>query len=456
MRKLFLLLSALALGSVVASAAPFEINGYVQASHGWVKNREGKRVSIQGMVFPYSITPIEAKKMGRNPLPPTFSGKLFERFKNTGSVTKMNSKTTAPDSQGGPEDTLVLYQADAGDGYGYIELNPSSLDDLVLASAAVNKPWEQLTFGFNFGSSSFHNFLIRWRIWNNHVDMPVGQNDFTNEIADFGVIWNQSVPMGAHKVTIQISAAGVTADDTTVWMAQQFRDPTNLQGEGPFDYTVDTVFNNLLPPTTGSSENQFWYDWDPAADGKYEDTEIDVLETGQSNHLWRITSTTSSTGSTTTFPLSANVLVGTPNQANTITQVWFPLDNQEFKIAPYYAGARNSPVAAVTFDGPLSTSSPTSLRTILTTRSTFVGVQQRTFLWNQVGNSWVQIDEKILGTTGTITDVTYGGSIPLTNFVMPGNMVRAKLEFRLTDFSGPRDISMNIDQVNWKYTVGGN
>jgi len=427
----------------MATALPFANDGYLQVAHGWVKNSEGKRVSIKGMVFPYRIEPITAENLSRRDPKDQFTGKLFER-----NNSRLNSKVQP--RNGGPEDDLTFYNSDAGIGYAYIELNPSSLDDITISSSGLNKPWQKFTFGFNYGYPSFSNFLIRWRIWEDRIDNPAPQNDFSNEIADFGVIWNQSVTPGTYKVEIMITQAGVTTDDTTLFVAQQFRDASNLQGEGDFEYGIDTVFNNAAVPSVGSSENQFWYDWDPVADGAYEETELDILETGQSNHLWVIKSSTTA-NSTQVFPILVNVTQGTQTAGN-VFSLWFPFDNDQIRVDPYYLGARNDPNQRVVVEGLLPGTDITSIRLVVTSSAGEPQVQQKLFLWNYSGNAWVPIDTRLIGTTPVLTDVTYGGTIPITNFAGPGNRLRMMLESTKTNVSSDSPWDLRVDQVSWYVT----
>ena len=443
MRRTLLFCAAL-LATACAYAAPNEIRGTLTASHGWVKGPDGVKRSVKGMKFPFVARRVEAKKLDpltlrgqeiKNPVGLDLNGLDFQ-----GALDAQRAKESA-------EAEVEVYNAVGGDGYGYIEGNPSSLDDVAITSTGLGKPWTKLTFGFQYESSVFSNFLIRWRIWTTNIDNPAPQNDFSNEIADFGVIWNQSVVTGAYVVEIQVNQAAVVANDNQLYMATQFRDASNLQGEGQFRGDVSVIFNATIPVTVGSSLDQFWYDWDPQPDGAYENSEIDVFEGSLANIAYKIKVET--TGSSfTIYPTIGTVTTGTI-QSGDVIGTFFPLDGSTLVIKPDYRVARGAPVGVIDFTGVSPTKTPFAIRFNTRTLASIANVEQKIQMWDYVNSVWVNVHTRTIGQTAVELSESYGGTVPLANFVSSSNLVRARLTYRNLSSQIPRAWTMTTDQFNW-------
>ncbi|MDI9641206.1 hypothetical protein QPK87_05980 [Kamptonema cortianum] len=441
-RILFVLTSLLAFAAAFAKSEI--ITGELTAVSGYVVQPNGQKKSVVGMKFPFVAESIEASPISKNNPPKPINARTnqLNNFIQRHGLAKKNQQFLIQEAA-----NTTIYSANAGEPYGYVVDNPSSLDDLVLSPTGVGKAWKEFTFGFHYSFTNFSNFLIRWRIWDVNVDKPAPQNDFDGIIADFGVIWNQSVGQGTWRVTINIAQAGVVAPNETIYMAQQFRDPSNLQGEGPFEYGVETVFNPGSQPSIGSSLNQFWYDWDPIADGAYENTEIDVFEGGFANHLWVIT-VDANTTVTTLLPTSATTTQGTHVSGDNIS-AWFENDNDSYIISPLFNVARGQPVAIATFEAPIPTGNIIALSTTSRTRASLSNVEQKVEFFNFFTNGWILVDTRVIGTDWTSTIATYGGILPLNTFRSSTNRVRARVTFRNLSDTIPRNWTLETDQFNW-------
>lgn len=448
MRKLSFLFALGLLATGLACATPTVIKGSVTVSHGWVKRPDGTKVNIAGMTFPVTATRISATEISARPkpnaartLPPSIKRLLTKPAGRFGGAVL------------GPEADVQVYDSNFST-YGFVEANPSSLDDVVISPTGVNKPWSQLWFGFNYGFSSFSNFLMRWRIWDSNADNPAGQNDFNNEIADFGVIWNIPLPAGAWYVGVGVSQAQVVAPDTTVYIAQQFRTP-QPNGEGAFVYGIDTIFNfTTNPPAIGSSLDQFWYDWDPTADGKYENTEIDIIEGGtRADHAFDIYVNSSALVDTvnagSVAPEMSSFTAGDHNS------LFFVADGDELKMKPAWSGAREDPIASfIATSSNSPTATPTSLKVDGMFSSQEDNISMKLELFHYGTNQWVNVGTWILGPTPTPVTATYGGLLSLNGF-LPSTTPRrfkARVSYKNLHPSVPRTWDMNCDQLKWTIT----
>ncbi|MBS1719792.1 MAG: hypothetical protein JST35_05025 [Armatimonadetes bacterium] len=447
----------------IAAAAPdtFIPDGYVTVAFGKVKNPDGTWRDISGLRLPYRITPIFAKKImtERQRIAQALTSP-FEKILNATRYRGDNPfRALAPGARGttsgggtanAPTADQVVYSADAGSGYGYVEDDPSSLDDINISTAGVNKPLNKLTFGFQYNLPTFGNFLIRWRMYRNYNPIAAAVGDFYDEFADFGVIWNQSVPVNAaSKVEISIAQAGVTPTQTSFYMAQQFRDASNLQGEGAFWLGVENVYNAAGEPSVGSSLDQFWYDWDPR-DGNYKENEIDVFEANKADHLCVLK--VSSTGTTANaFPTGFATYIG-PTLSGTLTSILFPNDNNVFTGGPFFAGPRNSPLIGFQYDGIVGNTNITSISARTATIATAGPLTMRTSFFHFATNTWVQVDARPATTTMQTVDMTYGGVLPLAGFIGPGNAVRMRIDF--FDVLGvlPRSWNCGVDLAQMTVT----
>ncbi|QYK54176.1 MAG: hypothetical protein KF824_04585 [Fimbriimonadaceae bacterium] len=458
MRKFFPLLALVCLVPGLASASPEPIaSGYLEVAHGWVKRPDGSLVSIKGMMLPYKAWPITAKKIEPLKAKPNPNDALAYLLANPPSRQNDRGTNSSPKSAG-PEADQTVYLADAGAAYGYVENNPSSLDDITL-SGGLNKPWQTLRFGFATTLGTNPRFLIRWRIWQNNVDNPAPQNDFSGEIADFGVVWNQAIPSNQVIVEIGIAQAAVSTSDSTLFICQQFREysnpPTTAQrnGEGEFMLgTVDTVFNTGAPPSVGSSDGtQFWYDWDPFPDGNYENTEIDTFEGAEANHVLGIK--VAGSGSVVNLnSFAVRAVVGQSPQGNFLS-TWQPNDNNRFTVLTSYDNMRSAPVGLIELDVPNASGNVTGIRASGVIWSSLGLHTAYIEMKNATNNTWVTLSTKTINEGDTIFAESYGGTIPLSNFVNPDGTITFRVRWQLSNAPVARNWRMGVDHFLVTYTI---
>lgn len=457
MRKLLPLAALMCLLPGLASAAPQPVSsGYLEVAHGWVKRPDGSLVSIKGMMVPYKVWPISAKKIDVKLARRSTVGALKFHLENP----RFTPSTKGSPKSAGPEADLVIYNADIGipDQYGAVPDNPSSLDDITL-SGGLGKPWQSMKFGFSTTLGLNPRFLIRWKIWETNVDNGVGLDDFNTLLADFGVIWNVAIPNDQVIVEIGIAQAGMSTSDSTLFMAQQFREvsnpptPIQLQGEGEFLYgSVDTVFNNNAPPSVGSSDGAvWWYDWnDGNPDGVYENTEMDIVDTGLSNHVLGIK--VAGTGSVFSFPISSITPIIGLNPTGNFISTFQSFDNNQYLIKPFHGGARLDPIARVEMKAFAAFGNVIGIRASGLTTSTLGGLTRVVEMKRVTNNSWVTLSSQVVGQGASNFSESYGGVVPMSEFI-GGGEVTFRISWFVSGTNTSRTWDMGIDMFSVTYNL---
>lgn len=446
LRCLGVALVAIFASAVAMASEPFVMRGEVEA-FGWVRGADGSRVRVDGMRFPYVLRRIDASVVQRAGKGRTMDWR--ERFNPSLSylLEQPGQRSASVFGASGDSNTTV-YQADSGTGYGVLPAaNPSSLDDMVILNSGVGKPWQTIGFGFDLTSSPFSTFQVRWIVYDVNVENPSPQNDFSGVLSDFGVNWSQSVPPGTYAVEISVAAAGATMPNNTIYVAQQFRQPT-LTGTGAFRSDVSVVYNIAAAPGIGSSENQFWYDSDPL-DGNYENTEIEVFEGAFANHLFKITVDTNQTLSDLP-PVLMTVPVGTLVSGNFLS-LW-NVDTNLVRITQSFLVGRGSPVGIIAAETLSPSANPTSIAVRSVSSASVADVERQVQIFDFVNGNWVTLATGLVGTAEVDLTVAYGGTLPLSNFVGPNGELRARLTYRNTSFLVPRGWQMRANVLRWLVT----
>ncbi len=447
MLKLASLLAMACLAGSAAFAQPGSTHGVIELTHGWVKGADGTKISVKGLKLPCIIHPIYADNLTpASASPKTLSQALDQALQPRRYPAQM-----------GPEADSVIYQADAGLGYGYIEGNPSSLDDITIAGSGLGKPWTKLKFGFNTSLGLNPRFLVRWRIFGTNTDFPAPQNDFTDEIADFGGVFQSPIPSTQVVVEVDITQAGVLSTDDTLFIAQQFREfsnpptPQQLLGEGEFMYgAVDTVFNAFAPPTVGSSDGTiFWYDWDPFPDGNYENTEIDTFENAQANHVLGIT--VNASGSSQSFnPISAEASYGW-NPTGNFLSTWIAGDGDVFAVLPRFDYGRMDPNGAIDVEVP-APATFTAFRAEGLAGIEVPQMNQKVQAFHAATGTWVTLAESTVGLGVNSFNGAYGGTLPLAGFKQANGRIKFRVRWDSPPNDTGRSFKMYIDMFRVWYT----
>lgn len=450
------IVSLLLLAVVSLAGAGEIVRGDMELAFGKVRQVDGSYRDVKGIKIPYVaeridaqvITPMEAYRR-RFGFPGVSQGRIgYPAISNFG-------RNGARGGSYGPEALQKCYQNDSGGMYGILDPaeweNPSSLDDITMLPIGVNKAWKQLTMGYDWDGSNSTRIIIRWRMWTNNIDRPEGQNDFTNEIGDFGGYYT-APQSGTWKVTFDVSIIGMASPVETVYWATQFR--TDLPtGEGAFRSDYRCVYSNASPPQIGTSLNQFWFDWD-FLDGIYENTEIDMLSDGFSNMLYAV-DIDSTSSQFFAYPNSVTATKGVVRAGDNLS-LWYDYDNDSLRYGEPRVNRLANPVAEIEVKSRLNSATISSLALQTSASCNREGAYYRVSLWRYGGTpGWVDLGGNIpLTIAFQPVQHIYAGAAPVTQFLNATRDVRMRIRFFRPIVAGPLGVPFeyNIDKVNWLYT----
>jgi hypothetical protein len=414
--------------SAPAPQGPDTETGFVKVAFGHVRQADGTMKNIAGMMLPYTAVRIKA-----TPLRPVGE-----------QVKKAN-----PGAHGSPFATTTVYLADAGSGYAVLDPSfpdPDTLDDMQILPSGVNKPWKTLSFGMQ--TPDTHDFLIRWIIYDTFTSgLGAGVSAFSGVDGgnnDFGVIW-VSTMSGQLKVTIDVSAAAPIARQTDIFVAQQFRSDSDLNGNGDFDQTISSVFNNAADVNIGTSDNTFYYDSD--FNGIFDEEEVEELSSGFSNLLFGIA--VNSSGAVddltpTDFNLDIGVFIsGKLSDMNTSNDKYFICKDDIFV-------DRGTPGIRLELDTEAVTSNAISLHFALECGEAEGGSQLQVFFFNTTTQAWDLRSTNTMTSTDTVYDSAATNNP--SKYIDPINQnVRVRVEVRPNIF-GSRAFNFRIDKASWEIT----
>jgi hypothetical protein len=435
-----LVVAALAV-TVFASGKPSSFSGTLTLTFGHVRNPDGTLRSLKGLQLPFTAEPIEASKLDRR------------KREGHGPFVSSLGAPARLEIPASPADTLLaliarpplsvttVYNADAGSGYGVIDgSDPTSLDDMVLQGGA-NLPWQNLTFGVDV--AVLHDFLVRWRCYRTYTEgLGHDVSAFSNEFADFGgILYANQIPgVGTYKITVTVAPAGAVAPVDAIFVAQQFRS-TQPNGEGPFDTAMRNVYNPTAPPSIGSSDNVFWYDWD-AMNGIYAEDEIDNF--GEESFANMLHTLTVSGSQETLVPFTFQLLHGTYISGE-VTDFWYSDDSYYKAFADF--GGTGAPIQ-LTVTGISSVASINSLRFIAEMKAAVAGGTQVVKLWNYTTNAYDTIDSRPITATDQTVDVTITSNP--SKYVNPANRnLKSLIEMSPVPARSVRNWFASVDRAVW-------
>lgn len=430
----------------------------LKGAFGYVTDSDGVRQSVKGLEFPFTIEKVDSAKVGRIKL--GSKKPISQRTKGLSLIDPVSKSFLFASNLAGLATMLpvaffdaTVYMADANTIYGIFEEdNPSALDDLQMVGGS-GTPWKHLTFGFNLTSVPT-KFLVRWRCYANKITGGGSANSaFSQEFADFGVyIPSTQIPgglPGTYKLTINVQASAAISPSDSIWVASQFREPRANplfeDGEGPFDTRVANVFNNAAPPSVGSSENSFYYDWDPL-DGIYTETEVEQVSEGQSNLLFGIvTGGTLDIRSPSSVTVPQGQLLTAPGDSIDLV---IDSDNSYLRAVPVYNVARGMSPLQIVVQGTAANIAATSLTFKAEVAASTGGGSQVISLYNYNTSAWEIVDTRPISSTDAI--ILCSVSTNPTRFInQTSRQIRSKIEF-----FPPTDIARNwevkLDQAQWQ------
>lgn len=432
MKRLSAIFSLLLMLVAAGLAQGKAVTGTFTLSYGFVRDIDGRMRSVKGLVVPFKAEPI--------------------RLGAGGSRTEVQPRLT------------TVYQNDQGPGSYYTTgspqdpesfICPSACDDVTMTSAGQGGVWRQLTVGYL--SDTRDEVLLRWIAFDSYVSgRGAGVSAFDGVLADFGGYFTFDAARFpdlslAYKITFDISVAGANVPDGAFYFASQIREPDPIYwqgipigdtGEGAFRQDVWTVFSTL-GPTIGTSQDIFWFDWDPL-DGIYDELEADNFGTiPGANLLLKIEIGGSQSE---LFPVTVNQIQGRYKSGD-FTSLWFS-DDEHYVSDNFSNSAESVWPISVVIESVSPTTNILSARIVCESRMQFSGFRQRISLWNFTQAKWVIVSEDDIENFDKIVDYTIGGNPQ--QFVNSSNRrMRARVEIQERLFNHPRTWDFNIDRFTW-------
>jgi hypothetical protein len=409
----------LALALVGSGFASDPIRGVMTLTHGFVTRPDGTRVSVVGAQIPFV-----AERVAASPFRPLALG-----------------------ANGSAPSNVTIYSNDNGEQtYFYTPEMPSSLDDAKLSPVGNGAPWRFLTNGVH--TSAPQTFLIRWQVFNRFVQgRGAGRSAFDVVLGDFGGVVRAITEPGAFKVTYDISVIGLRVPDGQAYLGTQYREP-QLNGQGAFLPAFSSVFSGG-GVRQGTSEDIFFWDFDPEPNGLYEETEADNYggPPNEANHLLTITTTGTQN---TVLPQTMTVPFGRLVSGDA-GSLWF-VDNDIVTIQQVLPFSANTPDAAMQIEAPAPPGSPLALSLILVSSVSQPNIRQTIELFNFVQQRWVVVDERIASTTmqrveGIVT------SNPSEYVQGSPRRVRARVLWKPTAAQLSVPFFARADLANWSIVV---
>lgn len=430
----------------------------LKAAFGYITDSDGVRQSVKGLEFPFTIEKVDSAKVGRiklgskKPIP--------HRTKGLSLIDPVSKSLLFASNLAGLATMLpvayfdaTVYMADSNTIYGIFEEdNPSALDDIQMVGGS-GTPWKHLTFGFNL-SSVPTKFLVRWRCYANKITGGGSSSSaFNQEFADFGVyIPSTQIPggqPGTYKLTINVQASSAIATSDSIWVASQFREPRANplleDGEGPFDTRVANVFNNSAPPTVGTSDNSFYYDWDPL-DGTYTEAEVEQVNDGLSNLLFGIvTGGTLDVRSPSSVTVPQGQLLTAPEDSIDLV---IDSDNTYLRVLPVYNVARGMPPLQIIIQGTAANIAATSLTFKAEVAASIGGGSQSISLYNYNTSAWEIVDTRPISSTDAVILCSVNSN-PTRFINQTSRQIRSKIEF-FPPLDVTRGWEVKLDQAQWQ------
>ncbi len=425
----------------------------VRVSHGWARQQDGSIRDVSGLIFPGTIERVEARPISRHTL---IQNVVNRQLKSTPFGRLMAGLARPPlgggptmDGDGGPPSPgsgPTIYQADAGEPYGYIDPNefddPSSLDDLS-TSGGANMPWENLQFGFNVENVPAFVF-INWKGFSTfNSGAPAGQSAFGGMFTNFAVLFLASdVPgPGSWKLTINVAAAGAVSPTSQMYVSQQFW----KDNERNFEPAYRTIYNTQGQPTIGSSLDQFWFDWDPQ-NNVFQNEEVDVLNEGFSNHLRTMTVN----GSQETLSALIYTVIRGRDPIGDVLSV-AASDDDYASLRPALLSSPGNPPIQMEFQSISSGTTANNFKFKVEAGTANGGSTQRISLWNYVTGQYEHLDTR--PATAADSEVIVEVVSNAARFIAPASSATPRRVRALVSFT-PGQLSSaawrgRVDKVSW-------
>lgn len=436
MLRFFIALIATVSIAAGALAQSFTADAYVEFAK--FRTPDGRIIEVGGFYIPVTITPIEA----------TVAKKGNKINKGARGMRTGKRGMTFDFAGSGP----TVYTNNNGNSTNFTTLTmASALDDLVLTSEANDRPWDELKMGLHLEGRTT-DFQIRWIGYETFTPgLGAGVNAYSDVMFDIG--WNIPIggfggaTVGSFELTFPLATIPLfIVPNQTCFFAQQFREQ-HAQGEGAFALDISTVFSGT-GVTVGSSEDQFYWDFDPAPDGNYDETELDNYG-GPPNEANFLLNISVGGNAETSIPSAYNWLRGNEQSGN-LGSYWFDDDN--FGIAKagltLFAG---EPPAQLIVESFVSTGDIISMRFDVVSKVNTAGLNMRIELYNYLTDEYDVVHDDNATTSETMVQTLAG--VPASRYVSGSSTVKAKISWYQTGLTLLWPWSVSVDQVRWIVVV---
>lgn len=421
------------LAGVVCAQEPDPLGGFFRVTHGYVRQPDGSMRNIAGLVIPYTVRPApKSQWKGYQP-------SNFELGGNSDALQK-------------------VYDCDKPSNYfGGVGAGPmpTALDDILTTNVAIGKTWQRLKVGMHIPNRNQIPFIV-WGAYDTFLgDMGPGNSCFSNIVVDsFGGpfydhilnpgLFNQ-VP-GDYVITFNIQAAAIVQTDEQIYFFQQFRNGSHT---GPFLDDWWMFFSGGGPPQVGSSQDLFWYDYNPK-NGVYAYDEIDMFnEQGQTGNEanFCLGIDVDSNSQVQELPAASVQVTQGQIESGNYLSTWssnngyFVVNSRNFASEDVY------PIRMVyTTYAPSQTL--TSLQVYVETSCDLPNQVQEVALYNFALNTWVTID--VSPTTTLDQTITKVMGINPSQYVKPGTL-EMKLMLQARDNAAEVDLwKLKTDLIKWR------
>ncbi|MCW5935797.1 MAG: hypothetical protein KIT11_00630 [Fimbriimonadaceae bacterium] len=404
-----------------------EVRTTARVAFGYAQQPDGSYVDLTGTEIPLTIRKVDAYnvKWGWRPL----DNKPVD-------VT--------------PQAETTVYENDRPDYYFYDPDMCSALDDLRPTGAGSGKPWSQMRVGV-YARRSSGLVLLHMSCWETYTTgRGAGNSAFDRRfVNDYGLIVNTSQFFGEGGYTLDFdwssSPNKITVPGTNAFTSQTWRE-FNITGQGAFLVGVmSPLFSGGGNPTTGSSDDQFWYDLEPNM--IFDETETDFFggTPNESNFLFKATVAQSGTQETLK-PIGVQVVRGKAVGGNVGSL--HNVDLNYYRVQKFLVQNQVEAPIQIIIDGFSGATNLTGIQFDLSSGVDTAGLGQVTEAFNFRTGQWIAVDSR--GATTADSRMLLNVPGVAADYVESGTgTVRARVSYRQVAPVQKQIWACRLDLFNW-------
>lgn len=428
-------LMAIVLGATAMAEVRY---GTVELEFFRMKDQEGRIVDYptQGVVLPVRFERISARPVG-SPKGP--------------KQVLMNGGLEYPEN-------VTIFRNDRPSNLFYSPLMASALDDWTTLPSGNGKWWYDITLAVHASQGNTVRIMNRQKGWTRYIaGRGAGVSAFDDLVFDVGWVfqpgqfpagdWQYTIPIHQYWSILNLQNNVPRVPNGLIYFAQQWR-AYSTNGEGAFlDGQYSVVFSGDGDPQTGSSGDQFWYDYDPAPNGIYDETEADWFggPPNQANFMARVT--VQDTGVQEILKPTSYIWRRGFHAGGNVGSL-HNVDGNYLRANRGVTPLPNDPPLQLEVEGFASTQNLTSISIDLVSSANTAGLQQKVYFRNFTTNTWVIGDTRNVSTSDQRIVVAAPGN-PSDYVQSGGNTVRALVTFGSTGPIAQPNWQGSFDLLNW-------